>query len=152
MDQIVNREGGKRAGTYKTMSRAPNPINWTLAKALAPDVIQRAVGQIEVAMGHGNREEALRAVERAFEGEREKVTRLSSVNDLEMLHRLACILEARGIAQVGQLCQHTQADLQAMRGLNRLSAVRIRLALRREGFRLRNKRVELRRNRYARAG
>jgi DNA-directed RNA polymerase alpha subunit len=113
-------------------------IESMLPNALPRDVIATALTQLEVAMLHGNKDEAFCVVQRAFEvAGQEPITARSPIARLDLVPRLVSILEARKITQVGHLLEMTLEDVLRVNHVGPKGATQIRIALRRAGMKLR---------------
>jgi DNA-directed RNA polymerase subunit alpha len=116
----------------------PDPSLWTRPEALPADVIQRALARAEVAMLHGNKEEALLAMHDAFvEAGDEPITATSPIARLDIPSRLLSILETSQITLVGHLLEMTWDQLLQTRSVGSKGATQVVLALRKVGFKLR---------------
>lgn len=85
-------------------------------KPLPPRTRQQCLGQVDVALMHGDPNEAKRAIDRAFEaaGHHEQIEFGSHIQVLALSERTKNALENKGIATVGALESCTEADIRAM--------------------------------------
>ena len=113
-------------------------IDSMMPYALPRDVIATALTQLEVAMLHGNKDEAICVVQRAFEvAGQEPITARSPIARLDLIPRLVSILESAKLTQVGHLLEMTADDLLGVAHIGHKGAMQIRLALRKAGMKLR---------------
>lgn len=104
--------------------------------SLPHEVVAKCLGQVELALHRGNREEAEAAIAAAFAvDEPEGVTLDSPVVDLRLSARVLNVLEHWAIYTVRDLCNESVHSLAAME-FGRRAAKEIRLAVERCGYRL----------------
>jgi DNA-directed RNA polymerase alpha subunit len=102
-----------------------------------------ALRKIKTALEHGNREEAIAAVERAFrDAQPEVVTLDSHLVDLGIPLRLVHMLERGGNMTIRDLCDLCATEVSHLPNVGPRNLDVIKLALSRHGWRLRHELAE----------
>lgn len=117
--------------TLPTLERWPT--------ALPAEVIGPALAKVEVALHHGNEEEAHAAVRAAFEAVKppSEITLDSSLVELGLPQRVVGSFDRSGILTVRQLCELTATQVHQRPNFGSMYTAMIRNALEKHGFELR---------------
>lgn len=117
------------AGRPNTLERRANAVD--------VDKISICLAKVEIALNHGNQEEAAEAIKAAFQVETtEPVTRESPITDLGLDILICNLLERRALFTVGDLTMVTYTELRAITNFGQGRIEQVRTALERHGFAL----------------